>query len=251
MLVRHLLGVSHMTVKSGIVQETLLYSQELKEEMTLLIYLPKNYSPLYKYSLLIAQDGQDYFRLGRISRQAEELLSDSKMENVIIVGIPYRDVHDRREKYHPDGSRQSAYIRFLAHELVPFLDREFPTYQMGAGRALIGDSLAGTVSFMTALTYPHTFGKVIMQSPYSDDSVLKMVKECSSPELLSVYHQIGVNETEVKTTDGAEQDFLEPNRALHQAMTDRGIPVQYEEFEGDHKWTYWQPAIKKILQSMF
>lgn len=240
-----------MTAKAGIVKETLLYSKELEEEVTLLIYLPKNYSPLYKYSLIIAQDGQDYFRLGRISRQTEELLSEKEIENVIIVGIPYRDVHDRRDKYHPEGPKQKAYIRFLAHEVVPFLDKEFPTYQMGAGRALIGDSLAGTVSFMTALTYPNTFGKVIMQSPYSDETVLQMVKDFSSPALLSVYHQIGTKETEVKTTDGAVQDFLAPNRKLHAAIDAKGIPSVYEEFEGDHKWTFWQPSLKKILKTMF
>ncbi|UAL53381.1 MULTISPECIES: alpha/beta hydrolase [Metabacillus] len=240
-----------MTAKAGIVKETLLYSKELEEEVTLLIYLPKNYSPLYKYSLIIAQDGQDYFRLGRISRQTEELLSEKEIENVIIVGIPYRDVHDRRDKYHPEGPKQKAYIRFLAHEVVPFLDKEFPTYQMGAGRALIGDSLAGTVSFMTALTYPNTFGKVIMQSPYSDETVLQMVEDFSSPALLSVYHQIGTKETEVKTTDGAVQDFLAPNRKLHAAIDAKGIPSVYEEFEGDHKWTFWQPSLKKILKTMF
>ncbi|MFY0760013.1 esterase family protein [Metabacillus dongyingensis] len=240
-----------MTAKAGIVKETLLYSKELEEEVTLLIYLPKNYSPLYKYSLIIAQDGQDYFRLGRISRQTEALLSEKEIENVIIVGIPYRDVHDRRDKYHPEGPKQKAYIRFLAHEVVPFLDKEFPTYQMGAGRALIGDSLAGTVSFMTALTYPNTFGKVIMQSPYSDETVLQMVEDFSSPALLSVYHQIGTKETEVKTTDGAVQDFLAPNRELHTAIDAKGIPSVYEEFEGDHKWTFWQPSLKKILKTMF
>ncbi|TDL80589.1 alpha/beta hydrolase [Peribacillus frigoritolerans] len=240
-----------MTAKAGIVKETLLYSKELEEEVTLLIYLPKNYSPLYKYSLIIAQDGQDYFRLGRIPRQTEELLSRKGIENVIIVGIPYRDVQDRRDKYHPEGRKQKAYIRFLAHEAVPFLDKEFPTYQMGAGRALIGDSLAGTVSFMTALTYPNTFGKVIMQSPYSDEAILQMVKDFSSPALLSIYHQIGTKETEVKTTDGAVMDFLTPNRELHAAIEAKGIPSVYEEFEGDHKWTYWQPSLKKILKAMF
>ena len=69
-----------------------------------------------------------------------------EIEDLIIVGIPYRDVHDRRKKYHPDGEQHAAYIRFLAHELVPYLDEEFPTYQIGTGRVLIGDSLGATVS---------------------------------------------------------------------------------------------------------
>jgi enterochelin esterase-like enzyme len=90
-----------------------------------------------------------------------------------------------------------------------------------------------------------------MQSPYSDETVLQMVEDFSSPALLSVYHQIGLKETEVKTTDGAVQDFLAPNRELHAAIDAKGIPSVYEEFEGDHKWTFWQPSLKKILKTMF
>ena len=48
---------------------------------------------------------------------------------------------------------------------------------MGKGRVLIGDSLGGTVSFMTALMYPHTFGKVVMQSPFVDETVMNLAKE--------------------------------------------------------------------------
>ncbi len=73
--------------------------------------------------------------------------------------------------------KNAAYIRFLAHELAPYIDENYPTYQMGKGRVLIGDSLGGTVSFMTALMYPHTFGKVVMQSPFVDETVMNLAKE--------------------------------------------------------------------------
>ena len=71
--------------------------------------------------------------------------------------------------YHPEGDRREAYIRFLAHELVPYMDDNYPTYQIGAGRGLIGDSLAATISLLTALKYPNIFGKVILHSPYVDE----------------------------------------------------------------------------------
>ena len=131
----------------------------------MLVYLPASYSPLYKYSILITQDGKDYFQLGRIPRLADELLGNGEIENTIIVGVPYKNVQDRSRKYHPGGEENEDYIRFIAHELTPKLDELYPTYQMGKGRALIGDSLGATVSLMTALKYPHTFGKVILQSP--------------------------------------------------------------------------------------
>ncbi|MEH7307945.1 alpha/beta hydrolase [Neobacillus drentensis] len=240
-----------MEFPKGTIKELTIHSGELGEDIQILVYLPANFSPLYKYSLLIAQDGQDYFQLGRIARLADEFLFQREIENLIIVGVPYKDVEDRRKKYHPSGSQNQQYIRFLAHELVPFLDQEFPTYQMGSTRALIGDSLGGAVSLMTALQYPHTFGKVLLHSPYVDEHVLNAVKNFSEGQLLQLYHVIGKQETEVPTTNGMIKDFLTPNRELSKIISDKPITYFYEEFSGDHTWTYWQPDLRRALKMLF
>lgn len=240
-----------MEYPKGTIKEFTLQSKELGEEMELLVYLPANFSPLYKYSLLIAQDGRDYFQLGRMGRLADELLYEREIENIIIVGIPYKDVKDRRRKYHPSGEQNQQYIRFLAHELVPFLDQEFPTYHMGSTRALIGDSLGATVSLMTAIQYPHTFGKVLLQSPYVDYSVLELVDNFSNGQLLDIYHVIGIQETEVKTTNGKFSDFLRPNRELSSIISKKPFTYFYEEFNGNHTWTYWQPDLRRALKLLF
>jgi enterochelin esterase-like enzyme len=240
-----------MEIPKGTIKEHTIKSNELGEEILLLIYLPANFSPLYKYSLLIAQDGRDYFQLGKINRLADEYLFEREIENLIIVGIPYKDVGDRLRKYHPDGEQHRQYIRFLAHELVPFLDHEFPTYHMGSTRALIGDSLGATVSLMTALQYPHSFGKVLLQSPYVDEKVLNMVNSFTATELLEIYHIMGNQETEVQTTNGKISDFLNPNRKLSSIFTDKSFTYFYDEFNGDHTWTYWQPDLKRALKMMF
>ncbi|MBU8877499.1 esterase family protein [Bacillus sp. FJAT-29790] len=240
-----------MDIPKGTIKDLTFTSKELGEDVELLVFLPANFSTLYKYSVVIVQDGKDYFQLGRIGRTTDELLKNREIENIIIVGIPYKNVEDRRRKYHPDGEQHHAYIRFLAHELVPFLDSEFPTYQMGMGRALMGDSLAATVSLMAAVQYPHTFGKVLLQSPYVNKEVLEAVNEMEQPHLLSVYHVIGKKETEVQTTDGIQKDFLTPNRELSKLFSEKGFPCFYEEFDGDHTWTYWQPDLKRALKQMF
>jgi enterochelin esterase-like enzyme len=240
-----------MEFPKGTIKELTIYSAELGEDIQLLVYLPANFSPLYKYSLLIAQDGRDYFQLGRIARLADEFLFQREIENLIIVGVPYKNVEDRRKKYHPNGSQNQQYIRFLAHELVPFLDQEFPTYHMGSTRALIGDSLGGAVSLMTALQYPHTFGKVLLHSPYVDENILSAVKNFSEGQLLQLYHVIGNQETEVQTTDGSLKDFLTPNRELSKIISEKPITYFYEEFNGNHTWTYWQPDLRRALKMLF
>ena len=240
-----------MEIPKGTIKEHTIKSNELGEDILLLIYLPANFSPLYKYSLLIAQDGRDYFQLGRIGRLADEYLFNREIENLIIVGIPYNNVGDRRRKYHPDGEQHQQYIRFLAHELVPFLDQEYPTYHMGSTRALIGDSLGATVSLMTTLQYPHSFGKVLLQSPYINEKVLDMVNSFTETELLEIYHIVGNQETKVQTTNGKISDFLGPNRKLSAIFTDKSFTYFYDEFNGDHTWTYWQPDLKRALKMMF
>jgi enterochelin esterase-like enzyme len=234
--------------QKGTTLEQTIYSHELKEEVTLLIYLPSAFSTLYKYSLLIAQDGKDYFMFGKVGRVVEELVADKKIDRTIVVGIPYKNVNDRYEKYHPNGNKHVAYVRFLANELVPYLDKEFPTYQMGMGRALIGDSLGGTVSLLAGLTYPHTFGKIAMQSPYINEAIMEKVKRFSHSHLLQLYHSIGIEETAVKTTDGKIRDFVTPNRQAHDIFVQKGFPYKYKEFNGDHTWTHWQPDLPRALE---
>ena len=235
----------------GKIEEVSIYSKALDEEMQLLIHLPHNYSELYKFSILIASDGKDYFQYGRIGRVVDELIEAREIENVIVVGVPYKSVSERRRLYHPEGDRHEAYLRFLARELVPYLDENYPTYQVGDGRGLIGDSLAATISLLAAAKYPNTFGKVILHSPLVNDSVLEAVKNVKDSSRFSIYHVIGKEETEVKTVKDGIQDFLTPNRELRDLIEQKMFPYFYEEFNGDHTWKHWQPDVRRAISMVY
>lgn len=226
-------------------------SQYLNETLKLTWYLPEAFSPLYKYHICIMQDGNDYFQLGRLATLSDRLHTDRSITNTIFVGIHYRDKYDRREKYHPAGEQQEAYIKFLTREVVPFLDDVLPTLHMGKSRTLMGDSLAGTLALMTAIRYPNTFGQVIMQSPYVDETVLEKVKAAENMYPIDIYHSIGINETEVKTTDGNVSDFLTPNRQLHNMLLQKRINHIYHELNGEHTWKAWQKDLPRALSTMF
>lgn len=235
----------------GTITDIEFYSEALQEELELLIYIPSNYSPFCQYSVLIASDGKDYFQLGHISRIADEYLASEEIENLIIVGVPYNSVEDRRRKYLPNGDLHEAYLRFLAHELVPYIDEHYSTYRIGMSRALIGDSQAATVSLLAAIAYPNIFGKVIMQSPFVDDTVLDKVRQVKDPHAFSIYHVVGSLEHEVVTMNKMVKDFLTPNRILHQLIVEKGFNNFYEEFNGNHSWKFWQPDLKRAIRQNF
>jgi enterochelin esterase-like enzyme len=235
-------------MEKGRTEEQTIYSEILEEEITLMVYLPPNYSTFRTYPVLIAQDGKDYFQFGRIASTTDRFINEEKVREFIIVAIPYKSVEDRRQKYHPDGSQNQDYIKFLAKELLPFIDKTYAAESIGTERTLIGDSLGATVSLLTALNYPHTFSNIIMQSPYVDETVIHKVKNCQTTASLSIYHVIGTKETAVKTTDHQIKDFLTPNRELNIVINKKDLCYFYEEFEGDHTWKYWQPDLKRALE---
>lgn len=238
--------------RKGTFTEKIIDSSYLEEEMIIKIYQPESFSPLYKYNICIMQDGNDYFQMGRIATLSDRLHESGEITNTVFAGIHYKDKFDRRKKYHPSGEQNVAYTKFLMNEVVPLLDDEVPTYHMGQSRALMGDSLAGTLALMTALNYPNTFGKVIMQSPYVDENVLEAVKNASDIHSIDMYHTIGTEETAVDTTDGKQSDFLTPNRKLHEILEDKGASVVYNELQdGYHTWKYWQKDMKRVLTAMF
>ncbi|TCT22385.1 enterochelin esterase-like enzyme [Melghiribacillus thermohalophilus] len=237
--------------RKGTMMEREIQSKYLDESLTVKIYRPENFSPLYKYHLCIVQDGNDYFQMGRLATFSDELHENGDIENTIFAGIHYKDRYDRREKYHPDGKKQDAYMKFLRFEVVPMLDEELPGYYLSGSRSLMGDSLGGTISLMTALKYPNTFGRVIMQSPYVDETVLHAVKESKDVSSMSIYHTIGTRETDVPTTDGQRMDFLEPNRKLNRLLQEKTNDYTYHELDGNHTWKYWQKDLKHALIKIF
>ncbi|GGE51446.1 hypothetical protein GCM10011391_32780 [Pullulanibacillus camelliae] len=240
-----------MASSQRIVEDFILSSRFLKAEIKAIIYLPPNYSPLYTYPLVIAQDGRDYFNLGRMAGLTDQLIEQKQIMPPVICAIPYENVKQRWHRYHPEGNEQEAYIKCLVFELLPKLKSTYALDDLAHSRTLMGDSLGGTVSLVTALRFPHTFGQVIMQSPYVNERIIQQASAYPNAEKLAIYHTIGLQETEVKTTWEQYEDFLTPNRALHRVLSSQGLAkYQYEELEGNHTWKTWQQDLGHALTTM-
>jgi enterochelin esterase-like enzyme len=239
--------------RKGTMKEETIQSGYLDEEKAMKIYLPEFFSPLNKYNLCIMNDGNDYFQMGRVATFSDQLHENGDIENTVFVGIHYKNRYDRRQKYHPNGEEYEAFTKFIVHEAVPFLDDYVPGYHMGRSRALMGDSLAGTFALVTAIRYPNTFGKVVMQSPYVDDTVLDVVNASNTDlSAIDIYHTIGTAENKAVLSDGVVEDLLTPNRELHQLLKDKKTSYEYHEFkDGSHTWKYWQQDMPNVLKTMF
>lgn len=229
-----------------------IQSQFLNEKIVIKVYEPEHFDPLYENQVCIMQDGDDYFHLGRIATVSDRLHEEQDIVNTTFVGIPYTDRYDRWRKYYPDGEQFTAYKRFLQKEVVPLVDELLPLNPLGTKRALIGDSLAATISLLTAIDFPELFHYVIMQSPLVDDKVLHFVENFTGNQRPEIYHTIGLKETNVPTTKHDVIDFVQPNKRLAALIKDRFPIYKYvENEEGNHTWKYWQKELPDILIEVF
>lgn len=249
MIVR--IGVLWMARK-GKMYDKSIHSKFLEEEMVLKIYEPEQYNNLYDSHIVIMQDGNDYFQMGRVATISDRMHDDYELSNTVFVGIHYVDRFDRLKKYAPDGEQFEAYKQFLKQEVVPMMEEICPINPLGTTYSLMGDSLAGTIALMTAVEFPNIFTKVIMQSPLVDEHVLDAANQLDAETTMEIYHSIGLNETAVGTTSGDKVDFVTPNKQLSSILDKKIRYYDYVEIEnGNHTWKYWQQEIPTIFEKMF
>lgn len=235
----------------GSITTTTLYSEALQEEMKLLIYVPASYTPMMEYPIALASDGNDYFQLGSLSRILDEKIEDGDIEEHIVVGIPYINSQDRREKYMPNGKKHAAYLKFLAVELMSYLQDNYSISQLPSEHILMGDSQAATVSLLALVKYPEVFQQAILHSPQVNEEVLELAKQLPEDIQYHIYHAIGKGEHAVHTRDGKTVDFLTPNRELHEILQEQSFDYDYVELPGDHTWKTWKPDLPKAIVRIF
>ncbi|WP_301169473.1 alpha/beta hydrolase [Brevibacillus nitrificans] len=230
-------------------EEIILESRHLGTPEKLIVYTPERYSPLYSYPVLYVQDGDDYLALGRMATLLDSMIREKQLPDVLAVFLPV-DKKKRTARYHPDGSEHLAYRRFLADEVVSYMDTHYSTDTLGNARTLIGESLGGVVSLFTALAYPHTFGQIACQSIAMDAELNRRVAETAFEVPLTIYLEIGNQETAVTSSRGP-LDLVTANEELREILQMKMATLVFETFEGDHTWGHWQTNIPRMLQALF
>lgn len=224
-------------------------SRALGEERGVKVFLPPGYDEYVSYPVLYCQDGDDFFRLGRIATHATQLILDEALAPMIIVGVDV-DKKVRWSEYDPEGSRFEAYKHFFADELLPHIESRFPVQQSPTERILAGDSLGGTVALHLALDFPDKFQRVLSLSGAFLDSTQSRVSLESDLSRLTLYLLIGLEEHNVVTNRG-KFDLLTANRETYRLLKERNAQIKYVEKNGKHIWGFWQNELPDAFRFFF
>ncbi len=155
---------------------------------TLDVWLPPGYGAdaWRRYPVIYMHDGQNLFDPAQVFNHTDwdvdgamtRGIASGRLPPAIIVGI-WNSPTRRFEEYMPDvvasgdridsgvpgragfaraDIRSDAYLRFLADELKPFIDRHYRTRRGRADTFVMGSSMGGLVSLYAIAKHPQVFG---------------------------------------------------------------------------------------------
>lgn len=234
----------------------------------LYVSLPRGYTESSdRYPVVYLLDADYSFAIAR--NVVEHLADRDRMPWVILVGIAYdgppryrehrtRDytpIHVPTGGYGPEYQRHSgggpAFRRFLAEELVPFVDR---TYRTTGERALVGHSYGGLFGAWVAFTTPWLFDHFLLVSPslWYDDRRIFQTEEAwaSERDSLAKTLYLAVGSREGSLRRDMVGDLRELGRRVERRGY-RGLSTRAEVLDGETHDSVFPRALSNGLRTIF
>lgn len=274
LLCGHAMGQQPHTLTGDIRLHQKFHSKVLKNDRTVIVYLPPGYDVNKKerYPVFYMHDGQNLFdgatsfipgQEWRVDETAQQLIVAGKVEPLIIVGI--YNTRDRVNEYtaaqdpkYKMGGKADLYGRMIVEELKPFIDSNYRTRKGAKHTGLGGASLGGLASLYLALKYSQVFGRAAAVSPsvwFANQQIVNYVAALPKPVKVRIWLDMGTKEGRDSQDLAGAQKAVADVRLLREALIKKGWKAEnfrYFEAEGaEHNEKAWAARLPEILTFLF
>jgi putative tributyrin esterase len=154
----------------------------------------------------------------------------------------------------------SGYVRHGAGDFAAWILDEVPhlaaravDVDPDAPVALVGLSMGGFGALLLGAKHPDRVHSVNGMSSITDFSQMELfVGDLGRYDVddadRSVLDAIGDPHPRIRFDCGTDDLLIEPNRALHAALDERGVEHAYVEHPGGHEWSYWADHLRAALE---
>ena len=144
-----------------IVEQKALASADLKRQVIVDFYLPKNIADPTALSLLLINDGQNLDEMN-FSKMLEGLLASNQITPLLCVGI--HAGKDRKNEYgtagvldyNGRGAKAAAYEKFILAQLLPYIHTNYGIHKFKE-KAFAGFSMGGLTAIDLTWKHPSDF----------------------------------------------------------------------------------------------
>jgi enterochelin esterase family protein len=238
--------------QEGLQRSLTIPSRHLGRAVPVTLYLPHEFSmePEHRYPLLIMHDGTDYLHYADAATVLDNLIHRGLTPEFVVA---FCDPGDRLVEYAND----ERHARFVAEELVPYLEGHLPLIGNRHGRCLGGASFGAIATLSTAARFPDTFGRLLLQSGSFDGASPQGLARTDTLWRPVTDFVSGFVANPHRVTDRAFMScgIFEPliceNRALRPILADTDTTVLMAEALDGHTWGCWRDNLGVGLPWLF
>jgi enterochelin esterase family protein len=235
--------------RRGRLEDVEVESSAFGERRTVTMYLPARLRRRRRYPLLVVHDGPDYHKYAGLQTVLDNLIHRHEVPPMVVA---LTRPSDRMREYMAD----ERHTRFVADELLPFLEERYPLARLPAMRGLLGASLGAVASLATAWNRPGVFGRLLLQSgSFAFTDIGKGDRGSSFDKVVEFVNAFrarpGRPAERLFVSCGVYEGVIYENRSLVPLLQAAGLDVRYVEARDGHNWENWRDRLREGLSWLF
>jgi enterochelin esterase family protein len=235
--------------RSGSLEEVVIPSPAFGGERPATIYLPARFRPTRRYPLLIVHDGLDYLSFSSLKTVLDNLVHRGEVAPMVAA---LTHSPERLREYAAD----ERHGRWVAEDLVPWLETRYPLRSDTRQRGLMGASFGAVAAFAAACANPGRFGRLLLQSgsfAFTDIGPSRRGPAFEPVvEFVNAWRRDPIAPAEmVFVSCGVYESLIYENRSLVPMLERTSARVRYVESRDGHNWENWRDRLREGLSWLF
>ena len=223
-----------------------------------------------RFPVLYLNDGQNLFDPARafagvtwnVQEAVNKLVRRRAIPPLIVVGIDHGEGLRGREYLPVEDDRNPSargplgrkYAEFIVHEVVPFVERNYPAARGPSQRGFGGSSYGAVAALYTSLLWPGTFGRLLLESPSLYVGNRFLLRKARSAGRWPARVYLGVGTAEAGNAE-RDRETVDNVRRLEAILRGTGFGAQrlqvVVEEGGRHSEAHWARRLPGALQFLF
>ncbi len=239
-------------VATGTITRDSVRSTALGRARAIWVYTPSGFDATRHSGLplLVVMDGEAYQALVPTPTILDNLIARQLIPPTIAVFVD-----NPQETREADLDCRATWGRFLATELVPWIERRYRTSHDPRRRVVAGSSLGALAATCAAIAHPSVFGNVIAQSGSfyrapNGEHPEWVARHLAASGPLPIRFAITIGVFEAAAIPNRDPSMLTSSRHLRDVLTAKGYPLSYRELASGHEHVAWRATLGGALREL-
>ena len=220
-----------------------IFSDSLGYDLQYRVYEPEGMRRNSELPALYITDGQWYISRGELPALLDREIAAGNIEPVLVVFVDSRNPDNlQQNRRNQQFFCNPRYVDFFTDELLPTIDKEYPSSAMRDDRVILGLSFGGRNSACFGLMAYDSFAGIAMQSPANSEMMEELRFQYMAQEKLPLKFFLSV---------GTVNDNTQAGRQFMETLKFQGYDLTYCEVNEGHDWDNWEPLLDDVLYTFF